>query len=42
MLSGTRFRQGMRAAVPIWIAFVPSSIAWSIAAQLVLVASRLR
>lgn len=28
-----RFRQGMRAAVPIWIAFVPSSIAWGIAAQ---------
>ncbi len=33
MLSGARFRQGMRAAVPIWIAFVPSSIAWGIAAQ---------
>ena len=28
-----RFRQGMRAAIPIWIAFVPSSIAWGIAAQ---------
>lgn len=28
-----RFRQGMRAAVPIWIAFVPSSIAWGIAAE---------
>jgi predicted branched-subunit amino acid permease len=28
-----RFRQGMRAAVPVWIAFVPSSIAWGIAAQ---------
>jgi len=33
MLSGTRFRQGMRAAVPIWIAFVPSSIAWGMAPQ---------
>jgi len=33
MLSGARFRQGMRAAVPIWIAFIPSSIAWGIAAQ---------
>ena len=33
MLSGARFRQGMRAAVPIWIAFVPSSVAWGIAAQ---------
>jgi predicted branched-subunit amino acid permease len=33
MLFGARFRQGMRAAVPIWIAFVPSSIAWGIAAQ---------
>lgn len=29
----TRFRQGMRAAIPIWIAFVPSSVAWGIAAQ---------
>jgi predicted branched-subunit amino acid permease len=29
----TRFRQGMKAAIPIWIAFVPSSIAWGIAAQ---------
>jgi predicted branched-subunit amino acid permease len=28
-----RFRQGMRAAIPIWIAFVPSSFAWGIAAQ---------
>jgi branched chain amino acid efflux pump len=28
-----RFRQGMQAAVPIWIVFVPSSIAWGIAAQ---------
>jgi predicted branched-subunit amino acid permease len=29
----TRFRQGMKAAIPIWIAFVPSSLAWGIAAQ---------
>jgi len=28
-----RFRQGMKAAIPIWIAFVPSSVAWGIAAQ---------
>jgi predicted branched-subunit amino acid permease len=28
-----RFRQGMKAALPIWIAFVPSSLAWGIAAQ---------
>lgn len=28
-----RFRQGMKAAIPVWIAFVPSSIAWGIAAQ---------
>jgi len=28
-----RFRQGMRAAIPIGIAFVPSSLAWGIAAQ---------
>ena len=28
-----RFRQGVVAAIPIWIAFVPSSIAWGIAAQ---------
>ena len=33
MSFATRFRQGMRAAIPIWIAFVPSSIAWGIAAQ---------
>ncbi|HZD40556.1 MAG TPA: AzlC family ABC transporter permease, partial [Terriglobales bacterium] len=26
-------RQGARAAIPIWIAFVPSSLAWGIAAQ---------
>ena len=31
--SAARFRQGMKAAVPVWIAFVPSSIAWGIAAQ---------
>jgi predicted branched-subunit amino acid permease len=28
-----RFRQGMKAAIPIWIAFMPSSLAWGIAAQ---------
>ena len=28
-----RFRQGMKAAIPIWIAFVPSSVAWGMAAQ---------
>ena len=28
-----RFRQGMKAAIPIWVAFVPSSLAWGIAAQ---------
>ena len=28
-----RFRQGLKAAIPIWVAFVPSSIAWGIAAQ---------
>lgn len=28
-----RFRQGMKAAMPIWVAFVPSSLAWGIAAQ---------
>jgi predicted branched-subunit amino acid permease len=33
MLFSARFRQGTRAAVPIWIAFVPSSIAWGMAAQ---------
>jgi predicted branched-subunit amino acid permease len=33
MIFTPRFRQGMKAAVPIWIAFVPSSIAWGIAAQ---------
>jgi predicted branched-subunit amino acid permease len=29
----TRFRQGTKAAIPIWVAFVPSSLAWGIAAQ---------
>jgi predicted branched-subunit amino acid permease len=33
MRSGLRLRQGMKAAIPIWIAFVPSSLAWGIAAQ---------
>lgn len=33
MFFAARFRQGMKAAVPIWIAFVPSSLAWGIAAQ---------
>src|ERR671918_2559097 len=33
MAFAARFRQGMKAAIPIWIAFVPSSIAWGIAAQ---------
>ena len=33
MSFSARFRQGMRAAIPIWIAFVPSSLAWGIAAQ---------
>jgi predicted branched-subunit amino acid permease len=28
-----RVRQGMKAAIPIWVAFVPSSLAWGIAAQ---------
>jgi predicted branched-subunit amino acid permease len=28
-----RFLQGMKAAIPVWIAFVPSSLAWGIAAQ---------
>ncbi len=28
-----RFRQGMKAAIPIWIAFVPSSLAWGITAE---------
>jgi predicted branched-subunit amino acid permease len=33
MILSSRFRQGMKAAIPIWIAFVPSSIAWGIAAN---------
>jgi predicted branched-subunit amino acid permease len=33
MSFATRFRDGMKAAIPIWIAFVPSSVAWGIAAQ---------
>ena len=33
MVFPRRFRQGMKAAIPVWIAFVPSSIAWGIAAQ---------
>ena len=33
MFFAVRFRQGMKAAIPIWIAFIPSSIAWGIAAQ---------
>jgi predicted branched-subunit amino acid permease len=33
MIFSARFRQGMKAAIPVWIAFVPSSIAWGIAAQ---------
>jgi predicted branched-subunit amino acid permease len=33
MRFSVRFRQGMKAAIPIWIAFVPSSLAWGIAAQ---------
>jgi predicted branched-subunit amino acid permease len=33
MSFAARFRQGTKAAIPIWIAFVPSSIAWGIAAQ---------
>ena len=33
MSFAARLRQGMRAAIPVWIAFVPSSVAWGIAAQ---------
>jgi predicted branched-subunit amino acid permease len=33
MIFTARFRQGMKAAIPVWIAFVPSSLAWGIAAQ---------
>jgi predicted branched-subunit amino acid permease len=33
MFFSARFCQGAQAAIPIWIAFVPSSLAWGIAAQ---------
>ena len=33
MFSARRFFQGTKSAIPIWIAFVPSSLAWGIAAQ---------
>ena len=33
MSFSSRFQQGMKAAVPIWIAFVPSSLAWGTTAQ---------
>ena len=33
MSFAARVRQGMKAAIPVWIAFVPSSVAWGIAAQ---------
>jgi predicted branched-subunit amino acid permease len=33
MSPSSRFCQGVKAAIPIWIAFVPSSLAWGIAAQ---------
>lgn len=33
MRFSSRLRQGIKAAIPIWIAFVPSSLAWGIAAQ---------
>ena len=33
MSFSSRFVQGMKAAIPVWIAFIPSSIAWGIAAQ---------
>jgi len=33
MTFSSRLRQGMKAAIPVWIAFVPSSVAWGIAAQ---------
>ncbi len=33
MSLGGRFLQGIKAAIPVWIAFVPSSIAWGIAAR---------
>lgn len=33
MIISPRFRQGLKAAIPIWVAFIPSSIAFGIAAQ---------
>src|SRR5205807_9340622 len=33
MFASARFRQGVKAAIPIWIAFVPSSVARGIAVQ---------
>lgn len=33
MSFSARFCQGMQAAIPIWIAFIPSSLAWGIAAR---------
>ena len=33
MSFSARVVQGMKAAIPIWVAFVPSSLAWGIAAQ---------
>jgi predicted branched-subunit amino acid permease len=33
MIFSPRFGQGLKAAIPIWIAFIPSSIAFGIAAQ---------
>jgi predicted branched-subunit amino acid permease len=33
MVFSPRFREGMKAAIPVWIAFVPSSVAWGVAAQ---------
>ena len=33
MVFSPRFRQGVKAAIPIWIAFIPSSLAFGIAAQ---------
>src|SRR5882762_720404 len=33
MIFVPRFRQGVKGAIPIWIAFVPSSVAWGMAAQ---------
>jgi predicted branched-subunit amino acid permease len=33
MFPSARFRQGVKAAVPVWVAFLPSSVSWGIAAQ---------